>query len=147
MNNKVLLIKIVISILLVSLLPFSYKKQESLSSDTHKNSQTIQNLSGEQISQFDNGITVRFPARLVKRFGSNCIELFAQDDFKKYEGDGKYAIYSRFAFEPSSFDWFKRKNDVIVTGKMTFVRDVTDTSKTCGIITGQIFEITEIEYF
>jgi hypothetical protein len=147
MNNKILPIIIVILILLLSISTFSCIKQENRSSDTYKNSQTVQNLTGEQISRLDNGVTVRFPARLVRRFGSNCIELFAQDDFKKYEGDRKYAIFSRFAFEPSSFDWFERNNGVIVTGKMTFVRDVKDTSKTCGVVTGQIFEIIDVEYF
>ncbi|HSK71670.1 MAG TPA: hypothetical protein VK892_08250 [Pyrinomonadaceae bacterium] len=145
-NKKGPIIPLVL-ILFLSIFAFNCMKQENDLSDTHKNSLTIQNLTGEEISQLDNGVTVRFPARLVKRYRSNCIELFTPDDFKKYNGDGKYAIYSRFAFEPPWSDWFKRSNDAIVTGKMKNVKDVADTSKTCGIVTGQIFEITDVEYF
>lgn len=144
MKNKILSIIMIILILFFSIFALNCIKQKSHLSN---NSQTVQNLTGEQISRLDRDVLVRFPATIIKRYGSNCIELFAQDDFKKYDGDGKHAIFSRFAFESSLDDWFEKSNNAIVSGKMTFVKDVTDTSKTCGIVTGNIFEITEIEYF
>ncbi|HEX8249513.1 MAG TPA: hypothetical protein VF599_15140, partial [Pyrinomonadaceae bacterium] len=133
----------IVLILFSSVFAFNCTKQENRSTG---NSQTIQNLAAEQISGLANGITVSFPATLVKQSESNCIELFAQDDFKKYNGDGKHAIFSRFASESRLADLFEGENNsVVVTGKMIFVKDSTDISKTCGITTGQLFEITEIE--
>ncbi len=147
MNGKKSRIIPVILILFLTIFAFNCAKQEHRSSENYNNSRTVQNLTGAQISQLDAGVTVRFPATLVKGFGSSCIELFAQDDFKKYDGDGKHSIYSRFAFETNFYDWFPKSNDAIVTGKMIFVKDAADTSKTCGVVTGHLFEITEIEYF
>jgi len=147
MKRKKLASASLILILFLSILAYNYLKSKNRPLESNRNSQPIQNLSGAEISRLNNDVTVRFPATLVKRFGSNCIELFSQDDFKKYEADSKHAISSRFAFEPHLADQFWRTNNVIVTGKMTFLRNVSDTTKTCGIFTGHIFEITEIEYF
>lgn len=137
----------IVLILFLSIFAFNCTKQENHLSETYKDSQAVQNLTGDQISQLDNGVTVRFPAMLVKQFGSDCIELFAQDDFKKYNGDGKFAVPSRLALDSNLSDPFEERKNVIVTGKMTFVKDVSDTSETCGIVTGKIFEITKIENF
>ena len=71
-----------------------------------------------------------------------------EDDFEKYNGDGKFAIPSKLVFEPTfvaSIYWVDVVKEVVVTGKMMFVKDATGTSETCGIIAGNIFEISEIE--
>ncbi|MEP6703785.1 MAG: hypothetical protein ABJB34_03170 [Acidobacteriota bacterium] len=104
----------------------------------------VQNLAAEYISRLRNDIIVRFPAVLVNKPGSDCIELFAQDDFNKYRGDGKFAIFSTFE-KGRVLPQFAGSRKGVITGKMTFVRDVPDTTKTCGIVTGQLFEISEVE--
>jgi len=106
----------------------------------------VQTLAGDEISRLDDDVIVRLTATLVKRYKGNCIELFAQDDFNEYSGDGKYAVPSRLAFAPLSADLSTEGKAVVVTGRMRFVRDAYDSSKTCGIVTGKIFEITAIEY-
>ena len=109
-----------------------------------KKSRPVQSLTGDEISRLETGVEVRLLVTVKKRPGSNnCIELFANDDLK-YEGDSKHAVSARFASEPSLIDSFERV--AIVTGKMTFIKDAADTRETCGIVTGNIFEITEIEY-
>jgi hypothetical protein len=114
--------------------------------DKNNDNRLVQNLTGDQISRLENGVLVRFPATLLKRVESNCVELFAQDDFKKYNGDSKHAIISKLVFEPLQLD-LRESKVAVVTGKMVSVRDANDTSETCGIVTGKIFEITDIEYF
>lgn len=94
MKKKILTIITAILILFLSIFVFNYFKPQNRLSESHNNSQPVQNLTGAEISRLDKNVIVRFPAKLVKRSGSNCIELFAQDDFKKYDGDGKHAIYS-----------------------------------------------------
>lgn len=147
MKKKILSITVVILLIFVMIFALNCKSQKNSLSVMNKTPQPVQNLNGEGISRLDNGVIVRFSATVVKQSGSNCIEVFAQDDFKKYNGDGKFAIFSRFAFEPRSIDSFEGSKNAIVTGRMTAIRDSADTNKTCGIYTGQLFEITEIEYF
>lgn len=126
---------------------FNCKNWQEYPPERVKNSQSVQNLTGEELSRLDKEVTVRFPAILIKRTGTNCIELFASDDFKKYNGDGKYSIFSRIAAASNLPDTFEEREEVIVTGKMTFIKNIADTSKTCGIVTGKLFEISNIESF
>ncbi len=88
-----------------------------------------------------NDVTVTFDA-VIGRRTNNCVELFVPDEYKKYNGDGKRAIPSRFIFNAPVI---KEGERVAVTGKMTFVRDSTDTYETCDIITGRLFDIIAIE--
>jgi hypothetical protein len=110
-------------------------------SDSHP----IQNVT--DISRLQHGLVVRFPATVRTRFGSNCIELFTPENFKKYDGDPKWAVSGRFLSESGFMDGLNGTRNAIVTGKMTFVRDETGTGGPCDIVAGQIFEITDIEYF
>jgi hypothetical protein len=147
MSKKLLSNTNVILIFCIFIFTLNCSNQKNELNATNKTSEPVQNLTGEEISRLDNGKIVRFPATIVINSETDCVEIFAQDDFKKYNGDGKHAIFSRFASEPNSSDWFSRSKKAIVTGKMILIKNAIDTSKTCGIYTGQLFEITEIEYF
>lgn len=147
MKNKVFLVITAVSMFFLSVFVFNYLKSHNRLSESRNNYLPVRNITAEEISRLEYNILVRFPAKLIKRSGSSCIELFTQDNFKKYNGDPKHAIFSRFVFEPRSADWFEKSSEAMVTGKMTFIKDAADTSSTCGIVTGRIFEITEIEYF
>ena len=123
---------------------FGCATSQNLPAGNPRHSLQTQNLTGTEILKLNSDEMVQFPATLVRR--NSCIELFAQDDFRKFNGDGKFAIWSRFADGSIPNQPLDESRDAIVTGKMTFVKDVPDTSKTCGIATGYVFEITEIEY-
>ena len=133
-------------LLLVVVFGLNCSDQKNESSMTNKTSQPIKNLTIEEIPQLEYGKIVRFPATLVKSLGNDCIEIFVQDDFEKYNGDSKNAIFSRLGSEEESWWWFFGSRKAIVTGKMTFIKDSPDPEKTCGTVTGQFFVITEIEY-
>src|SRR5215203_6294620 len=96
------------------------------------------------LSSQTSGGVVRFPATVVTRHGYDCVELFTRENFIKYNGDPKWAASARFAFEPGISDWFRStgqtdsNREALVTGKMTFVRDVANGP--CGIVAGQLFE-------
>lgn len=147
MKNKTLSIELLVLMLFLTFFASDCAKQQNHDSVADKNSQSLQTLDEERISQLQNGVTVRVPAILVKADESNCIKLFTPDEFKKYDGDWKWAVSSRLASDSDLSDSFAQRKEVIVTGKMIFVKDVADTSKSCGIVTGQIFEISDIEYF
>lgn len=106
----------------------------------------IYDLSGEEISRLENGKIVRFPATVIQRGEDSCIELFANDDFNEYGGDGKHAVLSRLA-EGRRFDRLGEHTSGVVTGNMIFVRVAAGDINTCGIVNGNIFEITDIEKF
>jgi hypothetical protein len=128
---------------LLSLMMFGCQRDPTLVSG---NTVERKDLSGEEISRLDKGVLVRFRARLRRpRTEDKCIELFTPDDFSRYNFDGKYAITSTLLVTPESPDLVDGSKEVVVTGKMTFVRDVEDTNHSCGGITGNLFQITEIE--
>lgn len=103
----------------------------------------LSKLSGSQISETSQDVIIRFEAVVVNR-GERCIELFTPDEFEKYNGDPKWAISSRLGFEPGLLDRLPGSGRAIVTGRYVFVRDVHDGP--CGIVTGMLFEISEITY-
>lgn len=103
------------------------------------------NPSGFKISNLEVGKIVKFPAVLAKSYGNTCAEIFTQEEYKKYNGDSKWAVTAKFKNEPSFIESLLTGKNVMITGKMTFVRDSKDTNNTCRIITGHIFEIIEIE--
>ena len=120
-------------------------KPIKLSSANTSEFKNLQNTSEFNVSNLMEGETASFRAVLVKYPGTNCIELFNPTDYKKYNGDSLWAATAKFAVEPRTLFLQGWRKEVIVTGKMTFVRNSTDTAKTCGIVTGQIFEIFEIK--
>lgn len=137
-----------IAILLITIILFTFGcwKSQSQLTKSEANHQQVKNISANEISQLENGVTVQFPAILKQGAETNCIEIFNEDEFKKYNGDLKWAVLSRFASDSRSTS-FEEGKKVLITGKMTLVKGVSDTSKTCGIVTGQLFEITEINNF
>jgi hypothetical protein len=147
MKKKVSATPVVILIVFAGLFALNCADRKNNLSVTNKTSQPVQNLTGEELSRLDIGKIVRFPATVVNSSENGCVELFAQDEYQKYNGDSKFAIRSKFAAESKPDQRFWGSKNAIVTGKMNFVKDSTDTDKTCGINTGHIFEITEIEYF
>jgi hypothetical protein len=74
----------------------------------------------------------------------NWIEIFNESDYIKYNGDRKWAIASRLVANAHSTP-FEAGKKYLVTGKMTRVKNVADTSKSCGIVTGKLVEIIEIQ--
>jgi hypothetical protein len=102
-------------------------------------------ISGDEISQLELNKVVSFPAIVVKEFNSNCIYIYTEDKFNKYNGDSKWAVSARFENNETPFFMLFWTKKGTVTGKMIFLKDVTDTDKTCDIVTGNIFEISKIE--
>jgi hypothetical protein len=100
--------------------------------------------SATDISATPVGRPIRFEAVIVDRPGNKCIDVFLPDEFEKYEGDGKWAIQSRLQPQLSGFGHPEGMSRGIVTGEYAFVRDIQDGP--CGIVTGHIFEISNIEY-
>ena len=111
---------------------------------TDMSSIPVSKLSGSEISQTEPNVNIRFEAVVVNSEGRKCIELFTPDEFQKYDGDSKWAISSILGFEPGLFNRLRESGRAMVTGRYVFVRDVHDGP--CGIVTGQLFEISEIEY-
>jgi hypothetical protein len=155
MNNRRLGVRIIMKrqlsrvyVLLVlfpaCLLAFSCSGHDSRHFGTNMGSIPVSKLSGSAISQTEPNVTVRFEAVVVSRETGKCIELFTRDEFKKYDGDPKWTISSRLGFEPGNFNSLRESGDAMVTGKYVFVRGVNDGQ--CGIVTGRLFEIDEIEY-
>lgn len=98
------------------------------------------NVTGGEISRLKEGEVVTFAAILGKRENS-CVEVFVPEEYRKYRGDGKWALSSRFAFDPPEI---AEGTSVVVTGKVTFVRDSDDSRITCNIVTGNLFEIEDL---
>jgi hypothetical protein len=105
----------------------------------------VARLNGSNISSTPTGVTVTFGAIVVDKPREKCIELFTPDEFERYGNDPKWAISSTLGFKPGLFDRLPDKRKAKVTGKYVFVRDAHDGP--CGVITGNLFEIGEIEYF
>ena len=105
----------------------------------------VRELTGDEISRLPIGEIVRFPAIVVKGLASDCVEIFTADDFTKYEGDGKYAIASRLTDNAGLYEKLPGTFSGVVTGRMTVVRDNTDPTRFCGIVTGGVFEIISID--
>lgn len=146
MKNKTVSVSFLI-ILSLCIFVCNCAKTENRTDKLNKDYRSVQSLTGEEISQLKIDETVRFPAILVKRDKGDCVELFTAKDFSKYNGDSKWAILSRLALNSNLSDSFDEKTEMIVTGKMIFVKGVADTSKTCGILVGNLFEISNIENF
>ena len=142
-NFPTIFITLIANILLIS---SCQKSQIQTAKNVDNNQQQIQNINAIDISRLDNAVMVQFPAVLKKGLEANCIEIFSEDEFKKYDGAGKWSVPSRFAADARSTSFVEGKK-VLVRGKMIFVKDVSDTSKTCGIVTGQLFEITAVQNF
>ncbi|HRH45075.1 MAG TPA: hypothetical protein PKY82_25785 [Pyrinomonadaceae bacterium] len=106
--------------------------------------QNFRNTLEFNVSNLEVGETASFRAILVKTPGTNCIELFSPADYKKYHGDSLWAATAKLAIEPRLLflSWWNK--EVIVTGKMTRILNSKETSETCGIVTGNIFEISSI---
>jgi hypothetical protein len=66
MKNKVPLIKTLVLMLFLYIFAFSCLKPQNRSFELNKNSQHVQNLTGEEISRLGNGVLARFPTTLVK---------------------------------------------------------------------------------
>jgi hypothetical protein len=107
------------------------------------NNAQVTNLSIDQISNLEIDKIVNFYAILVKSVGKNCVELFTENEFKKYNGDGKWSITSKFNDNPRFANFSFGSKPVMVTGRMLLVNDSKDTTKTCGIVKGNIFEISD----
>lgn len=130
-----------ISFLIASLLACGKPK-----SDLPETPLSPRNISGDEVSRLQNGVLVRFPATLGRVSENNCIEVFVPENYKKYNGDSKWALPSRLALEWPSFGGHQPGTNVIVTGKMIFIRNSSVPEETCNIIAGQLFEVTKIEY-
>jgi hypothetical protein len=146
MKRSLFIVMAVVAILFLAIFAFNLITTQEPFGDAEKDSSPILQLTGDEISSLDTNAIVRFPATLVKRFGSDCIELFAPGDFERYEGDAKNAIYSRSTAALPWHAWFGMNYKVVVTGKLVFIKDSPDPATNCGIVTGHIFEITKIEY-
>jgi len=101
------------------------------------------NLTGDEISRLKIGETVEFPAVIGRLSGNNCLEAFVPDEYEKYNGDGKWSVSSRLGTPVSSSGLSEGKR-VVVVGSMARIKDSEDPVKTCGIVTGNLFEISAI---
>jgi len=131
--------KLLLLILSILVLSICCEKRQPASSDAVK---LAPDVTGNEISQLPDGHTVSFQAVLGRELGKNCVEVFVPSEYKKYSGDAKWAILSRLAIDAP---YFTEGRNVTVTGKMAFIRDSPDSRKTCGIVTGQLFEITKLD--
>jgi hypothetical protein len=105
----------------------------------------ISKVNWSAISKTPVGVMLRFEAIVIQRRGQKCIEIFNADEFERYSGDPKWAIPARLGFDLGFFQTLPVNSRAAVTGKYVFVRDVHDGP--CGIVSGQLFEISGIEYF
>jgi hypothetical protein len=144
MKKLLLIFLSVFFISFIGILSFGCIKFQTEAIQISDNNIPVIDPSGDDISTLEIGKLVKFPAVLVRSIGSSCVELFIEDEYKKYDGDGKWAITAKFQKEPSFLSRLFGSKTVMVKGKMTIVKDSKDTSNTCGIGTGNIFEIIEI---
>lgn len=100
------------------------------------------NVSGDYISRLPDGETVSFAAIIGDRDDNNCVEVFIPDEYKEHQGDGKWAIPSKFVFDVPGIE---KGKTVVVSGQMTFVRDSPNPRNTCNIITGRLFEVWDVK--
>jgi len=106
---------------------------------------SVLRVSGNEISKTKAGLVIRFEAIVVDRAEDNCIYLFMPDEFTKYGDDPKWAISATLGSEPGVFERVRPTGRAIVTGKYLFVRDAQNGP--CSVISGQLFEIEQIDYF
>jgi hypothetical protein len=139
MKKKLFLIVVILVLLAGCVLAYIGLNQ------TDTGSIPVSKVSGSEISQTPPNVTLRFEAVVVNRQRKKCIELFTPEEFEKHGGDSKWAISSTLGFEPGLFTQLRESGNAMVTGRYVFVRDVHDGP--CGIVTGKLFEISEIEYF
>lgn len=109
-----------------------------------RSNQPVQQITGDQLSSLPDNQHVRFSAVLVEKRSRNCVEIFVGDDYKTYGGDGKFAIFSRRADHVGA-GRPEEPRQVVVSGHMILVKGSTDPEENCGINTGKVFEITDIE--
>jgi hypothetical protein len=145
MKKRVLTIGGLIVLLVLCVIIYSFLTRRMEQRQTNRSSISTSDLNGSEISSAPINVQIRFEAVIVNRPENRCIELFIPDEFEKYAGDPKWAISSTLGFQPGLFDQVPEGGKGIVTGKYVFVRDVHDGP--CGLVTGELFEIDEIEYF
>lgn len=142
--KKLIVLSVAVFAFSIGVLAFYVFKPIELSAPNTSEFKNLQNTSEFNVSNLKEGETASFRAVLVKTPGTYCIELFDPTDYKKYNGDSLWAATAKFETEPRTLFLEGWRKEVIVTGKMTFVRNSTDTGETCGLRAGQIFEISSI---
>ena len=133
----------VVTVLVI--LPSCTRNREIGQVDKDSASIPVSRLSGSEISQKPSGVSLKFEAIVVNRPSQKCIELFTPDEFEKYEGDPNGRVSSALGFELAILETLPEKSKATVTGRYVFVKDLHEGP--CGIVTGHLFEISDIEYF
>lgn len=145
MTKKVLTVAASFVLLALCAVTYSYLTKRIRQHRTDNSPTPISDVRGAGISSTPTNIQMRFEAVIVNRPKDRCIDVFIPDEFEKYNGDVKWAISSDLGFDPGLFDRVRDSGRGIVSGKYVFVKDAHDGP--CGVVTGKLFEIDEIDYF